>query len=234
METAVLANGAMAGWTALADAMDCTGDDIALFKPTWNPPRTVLLVVAEGKENTGSNVPAVRDDLLDDTGLGPIVDEILVLGLEGNIAGSPGDPDYPGTPEEYIRGNIVGPELFGQVPYLIGETLDSVASFYALCDDACPEDPEVLEDFSPRLQYITRLAVHRCSYDVHGFMDGGTHYGDGKLDQSDLGALLAAYDTRPGDPLWNPYADLDRNLHVFQPDLGILLAEFGCGTQYAP
>ena len=51
--------------------------------------------------------------------------------------------------------------------------------------------------------------------------------GDGCVDQADLGALLAAYCSYPGDPNWNPWADFDCNDHVGQPDLGALLGHWG-------
>ena len=51
--------------------------------------------------------------------------------------------------------------------------------------------------------------------------------GDGDVDQSDLGILLAAYSSCEGDEYWNPDADLDGNGCVDQSDLGILLANYG-------
>jgi hypothetical protein len=54
--------------------------------------------------------------------------------------------------------------------------------------------------------------------------------GDGDTDHADLGALLAAWDSQPGDPTWNENADLDGDGHVSHADLGILLADWGCGT----
>ena len=53
--------------------------------------------------------------------------------------------------------------------------------------------------------------------------------GDGDTDHSDLGALLAAWGSQPGDPNWNAGADLDGNGEVGHSDLGILLADWGCG-----
>lgn len=54
--------------------------------------------------------------------------------------------------------------------------------------------------------------------------------GDGDVDQGDLGILLAAWDSYPGDPNWDPRADFDGDGHVHQADLGILLANWGYGT----
>lgn len=53
---------------------------------------------------------------------------------------------------------------------------------------------------------------------------------DGDVDQSDLGILLAAWDSRPGDDNWDYRADLDGDGHVGQSDLGILLSNWGCGA----
>ena len=55
--------------------------------------------------------------------------------------------------------------------------------------------------------------------------------GDGDTDQSDLGVLLAAWGSVPGDGNWNAAADLDLSGEIDQPDLGILLADWECGVQ---
>jgi len=52
--------------------------------------------------------------------------------------------------------------------------------------------------------------------------------GDGDTDHSDLGALLGAWGSQPGDPNWLPGADLNGNGVVDHSDLGILLADWGC------
>jgi hypothetical protein len=51
--------------------------------------------------------------------------------------------------------------------------------------------------------------------------------GDGDVDLSDLGVLLAAYDTCVGDPGYNPDADFDESGCVDLSDLGVLLANYG-------
>ena len=52
--------------------------------------------------------------------------------------------------------------------------------------------------------------------------------GDGDWDQADLGVVLAAWCSHPGDPNWNERADLDGDGHVGHGDLGILLSNWGC------
>lgn len=53
---------------------------------------------------------------------------------------------------------------------------------------------------------------------------------DGVTNQSDLGIILTAYLTCPGDPLYNQPAGLlaPADPCVNQADLGVLLAEYGC------
>jgi streptogramin lyase len=51
--------------------------------------------------------------------------------------------------------------------------------------------------------------------------------GDGDVDQSDLGILLAAYGTCAGDAGFESAADIDRDGCVGQSDLGALLASYG-------
>ncbi|HMQ15038.1 MAG TPA: hypothetical protein PKC49_03605 [Phycisphaerae bacterium] len=54
---------------------------------------------------------------------------------------------------------------------------------------------------------------------------------DGRTDQADLGVLLAAFGSCPGDANYNPLAgQLAGEACVTQADLGVLLADFGCGV----
>ena len=63
-------------------------------------------------------------------------------------------------------------------------------------------------------------AVQACPGDIDG---------DGDTDHSDLGELLSAWGSQPGDPNWNEHADLDGDGQIGHSDLGILLADWGCG-----
>jgi hypothetical protein len=58
-------------------------------------------------------------------------------------------------------------------------------------------------------------------------------YTDGVIDLSDLGVLLGAYGSVPGDPNWNGYADFDDSGVIDLGDLGQLLAVYGqsCPTR---
>jgi len=70
-----------------------------------------------------------------------------------------------------------------------------------------------------------------CAY-VSGECDDGCPgdiCGDSDCDQQDLGCLLAAWCSHPGDPTWDERADLDGDGHVGHGDLGILLSDWGCG-----
>ncbi len=67
-------------------------------------------------------------------------------------------------------------------------------------------------------------------YDVGiGAECGGDVDGDGDTDLSDLAALLAAYGTATGDPVYDPNADLDADGDVDLSDLAFLLGDYGCG-----
>jgi hypothetical protein len=76
--------------------------------------------------------------------------------------------------------------------------------------------------------YFTREAgfgAVRLEIELGGDVPGDVN-GDGVVDQSDLGLLLAAYNFCDGDANWNADADLDGDGCVGQTDLGILLANY--------
>ena len=74
----------------------------------------------------------------------------------------------------------------------------------------------------PPLLAQTDRDSHAGRGDVPGDADG-----DKDVDLSDLGILLSAWDSRPGDDNWYPDADFDGNGHIGQSDLGILLSDWG-------
>lgn len=90
--------------------------------------------------------------------------------------------------------------------------------------------------FSPdgRTSYVTTRfggdASNGYLYAIDITPDGtpaGDIDGDGDVDVSDLGALLAAFGACISDPGFNPAADLNANGCIDIGDLGILLAHFG-------
>jgi predicted transcriptional regulator with HTH domain len=76
--------------------------------------------------------------------------------------------------------------------------------------------------------------------DINGYVDEtvavlamsipGDCDGDGDVDHSDLGILLAAWGKCEGDEGYIPEADFDGSGCIDHPDLGILLANWGYGT----
>jgi len=50
---------------------------------------------------------------------------------------------------------------------------------------------------------------------------------DGQVDMRDIGRIARAYGTEPGDPLWNPKADLTKDAVVDDQDFDIATANYG-------
>ena len=104
---------------------------------------------------------------------------------------------------------------------------DAMESTYeieaAAFEDAGVYDVIVTNTCGSVLSDSATLTVEDC---CPGDIDG-----DGDTDHSDLGILLTAWDSQPGDPNWDERADLDGNGHVGHSDLGILLTDWGCGVE---
>jgi hypothetical protein len=80
----------------------------------------------------------------------------------------------------------------------------------------------ILSDAPDEPVRVVALVGHVTAPALPGDVDG-----DGDVDQSDLGLLLAAYGTCQGDPDYLPAADFDGDGCVSQTDLGALLAGYG-------
>jgi len=92
----------------------------------------------------------------------------------------------------------------------------------------CPQD---CEDAPTSAGNYHLLAGSPCVSPDCGLIGALCYAGDLDDDmdvgQGDLGALLAAWCSHPGDPNWDQCADLDCDGHVGQSDLGILLSNWG-------
>lgn len=55
----------------------------------------------------------------------------------------------------------------------------------------------------------------------------GDANGDGKVDGKDVAIVAKAYNTHPGDPLWDPRADLNGDLKVDGKDVAIVAKNYG-------
>ena len=72
--------------------------------------------------------------------------------------------------------------------------------------------------------------VQVVNADVSGVdvtLPNGDVDGDNEVGLMDLGALLAAFGSTPGDSAWNPNADLDGDEEVGLMDFGVLVRSFG-------
>jgi hypothetical protein len=78
-----------------------------------------------------------------------------------------------------------------------------------------------------------------CAWIPHGVMWLSVHEdpllgdadGDGKVDGKDVAIVSAAFGTIPGDPKWDPRADLNKDLKVDGKDTGIVSKYYG-DTEY--
>lgn len=86
----------------------------------------------------------------------------------------------------------------------------------------------------PDTDYVATLTCDAGTLCPHPMTCGGDVDRNRCVDQRDLGALLAAFGTRPGDAAYNGCADFTGDQYVSQADLGYLLANYGrccAGTQ---
>jgi hypothetical protein len=78
--------------------------------------------------------------------------------------------------------------------------------------------------------FIASTSYRGITFVVEGPECPGDVDGDGDTDLTDLGTLLSAYGSAPGDPNWDPACDFDADDDVDLGDLAFLLADYGCGA----
>jgi hypothetical protein len=60
-----------------------------------------------------------------------------------------------------------------------------------------------------------------------GDITGPDGWPDGKCDMRDIGYVARRFMCKPGDPLWDPNADIDDNSKVDMKDIGTVARHFG-------
>ncbi|MFG0251535.1 MAG: hypothetical protein ACF8NJ_01525 [Phycisphaerales bacterium JB038] len=214
----------------LYSAMRCVGERmLSAETDDFDAVRRIVLIIPHGSHDPNDGEPAnARDYLL--AGATPIAHEVDALACASGFLDS-----WP-TALSYLGQQVIGGDGDPlQVPYPIEDyplALDA-GCFGAVPETAC-SDSDALSHYREQLKVITRVALWRCPYDYVGINHEGIwnglpddEYGDGMQAQPELGVLLAGY-----EPNYDVRADLDHDGDVDQTDLGMLLADYGCGSHW--
>jgi len=78
-----------------------------------------------------------------------------------------------------------------------------------------------------RTRYGPMIALGNVTFGV--ILAGDLNH-DGKVDMKDIAIVAKLFGTRPGDPLWNPVADVIKDGKVDMKDISIVAKEFGMTT----
>jgi len=105
--------------------------------------------------------------------------------------------------------------------YASGNVFDR--PFFEACKrDVFAEQPTTIQRSATANKTPRRREVNREMDDCSADLDGNN-----QVDASDSAIVQTANGTQPGDPLWDPAADLDRDLIVGDQDLTIVSAQQG-------
>ena len=73
---------------------------------------------------------------------------------------------------------------------------------------------------------LSILAFSYAIFTVHAFLPADVNQ-DGVVDTKDISLAVAAFNSSPGSPRWNPNADVDNSSRVDMRDIVIIALNFG-------
>jgi len=73
---------------------------------------------------------------------------------------------------------------------------------------------------------LSMLAFSYAIFIVHAFLPADVNQ-DGVVDTKDISLAVAAFNSSPGSPRWNPNADVDNSSRVDMRDIVIIVLNFG-------
>ena len=142
--------------------------------------------------------------------------------------GTPGSGAFRSYYNGYLSGGTRFTHLVGLISVDQGGTATASQADPAV---GYREIGEAVSDFSTEIAFTVSPIDLAFATTASGMPEPesclGDINGDGHVDVSDLGAILAAYGSQAGDPDFNPDADLDQNERVDISDLARLLSVYG-------
>ncbi len=207
-------------WTTQSSSVEILADEVKFFQHDfagdYEPPSGQVDAFPAMRYDTFfASPPAIFDIYIPGIAVNPEWEDQVVYTVWFD---TPRDDDFTTTTQ---RITLIVPEDSGIVPAV--RTDDCAHEFPILATistDATSASTGA--DFLHREFTIIDIAHPLCPGDVDG---------DGDIDQSDLGALLASYELPPNDPFHDPRADLNCDGLVDQADLGELLAHYGAACK---
>ena len=202
-------------WTTQASSVELVGDDLTFFQHFLSvntEPNSGLFEDYSALEFDSffADPPALFDHSHPQFAIGPVWGPTSVDTIWFD---SSRDADVAATTQRFT---LVVPDDSGILPTVV--TDDCTHEFPILARVTTDATSAATGgDYLHRDFVIVDIAHPLCPGDVDG---------DGSVNQTDLGLLLASYERHPDDPFFDRRADLDCDGDVDQQDLGHLLAAY--------